>query len=124
MNDALIEVPCHPALAEHLATLPKSGMMLVLRNGRPVKYRRFNTRFRVPCALAGIAGAQARDLRRTAMVRMAEGGATVPQIAAVSGHKIEAPQRILGNLHTSKQRNGCRRYCPPAGPQGEQGLTR
>jgi hypothetical protein len=29
------------------------------------------------------------------MVRMAEAGATVPQIASVSGHSIEATQRIL-----------------------------
>ena len=29
------------------------------------------------------------------MVRMAEAGATVPQIAFVSGHSIEATQRIL-----------------------------
>jgi hypothetical protein len=36
-----------------------------------------------------------RDLRRTAMVRIAEAEATVPQIASVSGHSIEATQRIL-----------------------------
>ncbi|MGA8757405.1 MAG: hypothetical protein WB611_13960, partial [Stellaceae bacterium] len=30
-----------------------------------------------------------------AMLRMAEAGATVPQIASVSGHSIEATQRIL-----------------------------
>ena len=39
---------------------------------------------------------QARTrLRRTAMVRMAEAGATTPQIASVRGHSIEVTQRIL-----------------------------
>jgi integrase len=38
---------------------------------------------------------QRRDLRRTGIVRMAEGGATTPQIAAVSGHQIDYCQRIL-----------------------------
>ena len=55
---------------------------------------RFNERFRRIAERAQI-DAQARDLRRTAMVRMAEAGATVPQIASVSGHSIEATQRIL-----------------------------
>lgn len=42
-----------------------------------------------------LAGLQRRDLRRTAMVRMAEAGATTAQIAAVSGHTIEQTTRIL-----------------------------
>ena len=32
---------------------------------------------------------QLRDLRRTAVVNMAEAGATVPEIAAVTGHSID-----------------------------------
>jgi integrase len=59
-----------------------------------VKYLRFNERFRRIADRAKI-DAQARDLRRTAMVRMAEAGATVPQVASVSGHSIDATQRIL-----------------------------
>lgn len=38
---------------------------------------------------------QRRDLRRTGMVRMAEAGATTPQISSVSGHSIESCQKIL-----------------------------
>ena len=40
-------------------------------------------------------GLQHRDLRRTAMVRMAEAGCTTQQIAAVSGHEIATTTRIL-----------------------------
>ncbi len=70
---------------------------IVAFRGRPVKYLRFNERFRRTCERAGV-DAQARDLRRTAMLRIAEAGATVPQIASVSGHSIDVTQRILETL--------------------------
>jgi integrase len=38
---------------------------------------------------------QRRDLRRTGVVRLAEAGATTPQIAAVSGHSIDYCQKII-----------------------------
>lgn len=38
---------------------------------------------------------QRRDLRRTGIVRLAEAGATTPQIAAISGHAIDYCQRII-----------------------------
>jgi hypothetical protein len=59
-----------------------------------VKYLNFNDRFRRNTERAGV-DAQARDLRRTVMLRVAEAGATTPQIASVSGYSIEATQRIL-----------------------------
>jgi hypothetical protein len=92
----LLDVPAHPVLREYLDTLPRSltSLTIVTYRGRPVKYMRFNERFRRIAGRAQI-DAQARDLRRTAMVRMAEAGATVPQIASVSGHSIDATQRIL-----------------------------
>jgi integrase len=93
---ALLDIPVHPVLRDHLDRLSRSGpsLTIVAFRGRPVKYLRFNERFRRVAERAGI-DAQARDLRRTAMLRMAEAGATVPQIASVSGHSIEATQRIL-----------------------------
>lgn len=38
---------------------------------------------------------QRRDFRRTGIVRLAEAGATTPQIAAISGHGIDYCQRII-----------------------------
>ena len=38
---------------------------------------------------------QRRDLRRTGIVRLAEAGATTPQIAAISGHAIDYCQKII-----------------------------
>jgi hypothetical protein len=42
------------------------------------------------------------------MVRLAEAGATVPQIAAISGHSIEETQRILERYipRTAKMADG------------------
>ena len=93
---ALLDIPVHPVLRDHLDGLSRSlsTLTIVAFRGRPVKYLRFNERFRRVAQRTGI-DAQARDLRRTAMLRMAEAGATVPQIASVSGHSIEATQRIL-----------------------------
>lgn len=91
----LIDVPCHPDLAAHLDSAPRTSMMLVSYRGKEVKYLRFNERWRRITRRAGIEGAQARDLRRTAMVNMALAGATTPQIASVSGHSIDETQRIL-----------------------------
>jgi integrase len=93
---ALLDVPAHPVLRDHLGAVAHSStsLTIVTYRGRPVKYLRFNERFRRIAERAQV-DAQARDLRRTAMVRMAEAGATVPQIASVSGHSIEATQRIL-----------------------------
>jgi hypothetical protein len=95
-TNVLLEVPVHPVLRNHLDTLPRSdtSLTIVSLRGRPVGYDRFNARFRAIAERAGI-DAQARDLRRTAMLRMAEAGATVPQITSVSGHSIEATTRIL-----------------------------
>jgi integrase len=100
---ALLDVPAHPALAEYLDRLPRHQLgravelhqtIVASPRGHPVSYRRFNDRFGRICKLIG-SDAQARDLRRTAMVKMALGGATEAQIASVSGHAIEATRRIL-----------------------------
>jgi integrase len=93
---ALLDIPVHPLLRDHLDGIDRSrtSLTIVAFRGRPVKYDNFNDRFCRTSKRAGV-DAQARDLRRTAMVRMAEAGATTPQIASVSGHSIEATQQIL-----------------------------
>jgi len=93
-GDVLLDVPCHPVLKAHLDSLPRESALIVTFRQRRVAYLRFNERFRRVAQRVGL-DAQARDLRRTAIVRMAEAGATVPMIASVSGHSIESTQRIL-----------------------------
>ncbi|MFB3101654.1 MAG: hypothetical protein ACE1ZV_00165, partial [Alphaproteobacteria bacterium] len=46
-------------------------------------------------AVAGLDHLQARDLRRTAVVMLAEAGATIPEISAVTGHSINRTQQII-----------------------------
>jgi integrase len=64
------------------------------RSGGAVKYRTFNKAFDGLCTKLGI-DAQARDLRRSAMVQMSLAGVPTQQISSVSGHSIDATQKIL-----------------------------
>jgi integrase len=96
----LLDVPVHPDLRAHLDQVRRAPVGLtIVANSRGLRarvaYKTFNDYFLEIVRKAGIDGAQARDLRRTAMINMAKGGATTPQIASVSGHSIEAAQRIL-----------------------------
>ena len=92
----LVEVPVHRELRKMLDLAPRvSTHILTDARGRPFKPDNFRHQWRAATLAAGLDGLQNRDLRRTAMVRMADAGATVPEIAAVSGHTIEETQRII-----------------------------
>lgn len=94
----LIEVPCHQFLRDILDEERKRrpfGTIVANYRGRPVDYARFNANFRTLREEANLEDLQARDLRRTAMVNMAEAGCTEIEIAAVSGHSIESTRQIL-----------------------------
>jgi integrase len=92
----LVDVPAHRDLAALLRETPRRGLLLVPSpRGLPWAYRNFSRAWDKACDAAGVEGVQRRDLRRTAMVRMAEAGATTAQIAAVSGHTIDQTSRIL-----------------------------
>lgn len=92
----LVDVPCHSALAAHLDALPTDQLLFCpSRAGRKMSYTEFHDRWTAVSRAAGVTGPQPRDHRRTAMVNMAEAGATDIQIAGVSGHSIEDTKRIL-----------------------------
>ncbi len=91
-------VPLHPALQAEIATRLHGRSQLIAPSpeGKVWDKNNFARRFRWVRTAAGLPETlQFRDLRRTAMVRLAEGGATLAQIAAISGHSIEATQKIL-----------------------------
>ena len=105
----LLDVPCHMVLAQALLESPRAGVSILLdRMGKPFTKERFCERWRAASQAAGVEGKQMRDLRRTAMVRMSEAGATTQQVAAVSGHSIAATQTILDTyiVPTTKQAEG------------------
>lgn len=93
-----VRVPCTTDLKAALdaAKATTRGLAVVARtNGRPMSYNAWSKLFRAAREKAGLGHLQARDLRRTAMVEMGRAGATVVQIAAVSGHTITRTQAIL-----------------------------
>lgn len=93
----LIEVPCHSELRMALDDAKKSAksVYIVSSGYRRLPYSSFCSRFRVIADAAELPGHQARDLRRTAAVRMSEAEATIQQIAAIAGWSIQYTQHIL-----------------------------
>jgi integrase len=105
---ALLEVDCTRQLLDVLAATPRTGTLMVIReettnphNGRrfpPRAYRAdtFRGEFRLMAKAASIPDdLEFRDLRRTAVVRLAEAGCSVPEIAAISGHSIGVTTKIM-----------------------------
>jgi len=93
----LLEVPCHRDLREALDEAKRNAatVFIVSNRHKPLSYSRFRERFRRIADRAGLPGHQARDLRRSAAVRMSEAGATIQQISAVAGWSIDYTQRVL-----------------------------
>ena len=94
---AHIQVPVTAELATALSTTTKTSTNIVVSEitKRPYKADNFRAVFADIRERAGIAGVQFLDLRRTAVVRLAEAGCTVPEIAAITGHSIDTTQKIL-----------------------------
>ena len=92
----LLDVPCHADLRTILNVAPRRGTVIcTTRTGRPLTRRRLTELVQRIREKAGLDHLQLRDLRRTAVVNMAEAGAEVPQIAAVTGHSIDRTANIL-----------------------------
>ncbi len=64
-------------------------------NGQPISDSTWDKVFNPIRTKAGLDHLQARDLRRTAIVRLAMAGCSAPEIASVSGHSLESTERIL-----------------------------
>ena len=94
----LVWVPCPAPLLVVLEAERKraTGMAMVAKpNGQCLGEGTLRSAFAATRGRAGLQHLQARDLRRTAMVRLAEAGCTVPEIASISGHSIDRTERIL-----------------------------
>jgi integrase len=102
----LLKPPVHekqePLLRERLVQESQSLLLVASPRGLPWPRRNFSRAWDKVMAMAGLTDeAQRRDLRRTAVVRMAEAGVTTPQIAAVTGHGIATTARE--SLTTSRR---------------------
>jgi integrase len=78
------------------ATPRRSPIILVNSEGRPWTSDGFRTSFFKARDAAGISGLTFHDLRGTAVTRLALGGCTEPQIAAITGHALSDVRSILG----------------------------
>lgn len=91
-----VVIPVIGPLAEAPETAPRVATVIVAdERGLPWSAHHFRHVFKRIMRAAGVEGVRFQDLRRTAIVRLAEAGCTVPEIAAISGHRIDDCQRIL-----------------------------
>jgi len=97
---AFLWVPVHERLLPELlaaraAERAPGRTIIATRRGAPWSLSGIAKPWAQVLQVSGVAGLQRRDLRRTAVVRLAEAGCTVPQIAAISGHSIERTTQIV-----------------------------
>jgi hypothetical protein len=94
----LVSVPATAELRDVLAAATRKSPTIVIAEttGRPYREDHFRHEFARIRGLAGLPDSlRFMDLRRTSVVRLAEAGCSVPEIAAVTGHTIDRTARIL-----------------------------
>jgi integrase len=86
---AEVFVPLHPALARSIKAGPSKGVYLIGdKNGRPINRRTLTVLISVATKAAGLPSeCVAHGLRKAALRRLAEHGATSKEMQAISGHK-------------------------------------
>jgi integrase len=92
----LVTVPCTTELRNLLDSMKRhSVVMLTTPTGRPWTAYNFRHKWAAVTKAAGIVDLHFHDLRGTAVTMLAEAGATVPEIATITGHGLEHVSRIL-----------------------------
>lgn len=97
-TDAYVQVRVMKELKEMLDNTARTSPVVLIFEDTNAPYSKddFSRTFRLCCD--GVEGAdklQFRDLRRTAVVRLAEAGCTIPEICAITGHTLEEAHKIL-----------------------------
>lgn len=95
---APVRVPATTALKTALAAAPRRGPLILTTDGHHKAFgeHHFRHLFAEIRALAALpAELKFMDLRRTAVVRLARAGCTIPEIAAITGHSLKAVHSIL-----------------------------
>ncbi len=92
-----VEIPCTRALKRMLDQLDRTAtVVLTTKSGRPWTGKNFRKQWLAACRLAKIpAELHFHDIRGTAATLFAEAGATVPQIASITGHSLKEVGSIL-----------------------------
>jgi integrase len=87
-NPVDLNIPVHPDLKAVIGATPSNHLtFLTTEYGRSFSPAGFGNRFRAWCNDAGLAHCSAHGLRKAAAARLAERGATVHEIMAITGHR-------------------------------------
>jgi len=97
---AIVDIPVYkmPVLKSMLDKLDHDSLLILHeeRTGQPYSKDMLCRRVREVFAAAGLGSdVQFRDLRRTAVVRLAEAGCEIPEICAITGHNLTEATEIL-----------------------------
>ncbi len=91
-----VVVPVGGPLKALLDGMTRRGPLIMTSSfGRPWTSDGFRTSWAKACRRAGITSLTYHDLRGSAVVRLALAGATVPQIATLTGHSLKDVEAIL-----------------------------
>lgn len=83
-------VPVHDALKAELAAAPTGDLtFLVMENGKALSAEYASKWFSAACEAAGLVGCTAHGLRHAATARALEAGATVGNLMAMFGYRLE-----------------------------------
>lgn len=104
-----IVVPCHRDLLAVLKAQPASMFLAVRGDGRPFTRDRLGAIARQARTAAGLRHLQLRDMRRTAVLRMREAGASLEDIASVTGHSLKEITSILERVYWQRSEAQARR---------------
>lgn len=92
-----IEVPVTRALKAMLDELDRmAAVILTTPGGRPYTGKNFRQQWKAACRAADLPEElHFHDIRGTTVTLLAQGGATVPQIASITGHSLKQVSSIL-----------------------------
>jgi integrase len=84
-----LQIPIHPVLMAVIKATPSKGFAILARaNGKPIQRQTLTAMMAKAVAAAGLPDhCVPHGIRKSTMRRLAEGGATSKEIAAISGHQ-------------------------------------
>jgi len=123
-NGVPVNIPLHPELVRVLAAVPDDAFtFLQTAQGKARTADGLGTAMRKWCDAAGLPMCSSHGLRKAICRRLAEAGATAPEIMAVSGHKTLAEvQRYIEAYGRANAADSAISKLP-GGSKGEQNLT-
>jgi integrase len=113
-----LSIPIHPALKASIKSVPKKGMYVLSdERGRSIQRQSLTRIIRISAKKAGLPPeCVAHGLRKAALRRLAERGASDKQIAAVSGHRsMNEVQRYTAAADQSELAQQAMRRIPHGG---------